>query len=78
MFVTVQFKNKDKVFRGKTYDYELSEEEVVPERNSIIRMLDEDYNYICNGTRVKVVDIKDSSISAGATKIRYISTTLDD
>lgn len=30
MIVTVQFKNKDKVFSGKTYDYILNKNEEVP------------------------------------------------
>ena len=49
MIVTVQFKNKDKVFSGKTYDYILNKNEEVPKQGSIIRMMDKNYNYICNG-----------------------------
>ena len=78
MFVTVQFKDINHVFKGKLYDYELNKEEEVPEKGSIIRMLDEDYNYICNGTRVKVVDIKATSTRVEPTVIRYIQSSMEE
>lgn len=77
MVVSVQFKNKDKVFLGKEYDYLLSNEEEVPKKGSIIRMMDTNYNYLCSGTRVKVVGIKKTS-STAKTKIRYVEATLED
>ncbi len=77
MFITVQFKDKNKIFRGKTYDYELNEEEKIPEKGSIIRMVDNNYNYICYGTRVKVVDIKECSVTA-RTQIRVIPSSLEE
>lgn len=78
MFVSVMFKDRNKVFKGKTYDYELNEEEVVPEVGSIIRMMNEDYDYICYGTRVKVVDTKASSNVPQPVKIRYVEASLED
>ena len=77
MYITVQFKDRNKVFKGKTYDYLLNKEEVSPQRGDIIRMLDDNYNYICYGTRVKVVDVVNGN-KDNLTSIRYIKTTLDD
>lgn len=77
MVVSVQFKNKKKEFVGKTYDYELVKGEKVPQKGQIIRMMDEQYNYLCYGTRVKVVDVKQVSPSAQMA-IRYVEDTLDD
>lgn len=39
MVVTIQFKDRNKVFRGNTYDYILNKEENVPKTNSIIRII---------------------------------------
>ena len=78
MIVTVQFKNKDKVFSGKTYDYILNKNEEVPKQGSIIRMMDKNYNYICNGTRVKVVSLREEKFSDSLlTEIKYVTSTLD-
>lgn len=77
MVVSVQFKNKDKVFLGKEYDYLLSNEEEVPKKGSIIRMMDTDYNFLYSGTRVKVVGVKKTS-STAKTTIRYVEATLED
>lgn len=78
MIVTVQFKNKDKVFSGKTYDYILNKNEKVPKQGSIIRMMDKNYNYICNGTRVKVVALRKEKFSDSLlTEIKYVTSTLD-
>ena len=76
MVVSVQFKNRNKEFVGKTYDYELCEGERVPTKGDIIRMLDENYDLMCYGTRVKVVDVKRSSDRV-QTKIRYLEATMD-
>lgn len=78
MYISVQFKDRNKVFRGKIYDYQLSKEETTPKVGSIIRMMDEKYNYICNGTRVKVVDVKTESNTSQPMAIRYISSSLED
>lgn len=77
MYIGIQFKDKAKNFRGKIYDFKLHPEEKVPKVGSIIRVLDEDYNYKFYGTRVKVVDVKTESTSAAEQLIRYIETSLD-
>lgn len=77
MYITVQFKDRNKVFKGKTYDYLLNKEETPPQRGDIIRMLDDNYEYICYGTRVRVVDVVNAD-KDNLTSIRYIKTTLDD
>lgn len=77
MYITVQFKDRNKVFKGKTYDYLLNKEEKPPQRGDIIRMMDDNYEYICYGTRVKVVDVVNGN-KDNLTSIRYIKTTLDD
>ena len=41
------------------------------------RMMDDNYNYLHYGTRVKVVDVVNGN-KDNLTSIRYIKTTLDD
>lgn len=77
MFISVQFKDKNKVFRGKHYDYEIANGEEIPKVGSIIRMMDENYDFVCYGTRVKVMAVKLKSETAKI-KIRCLETTLDD
>lgn len=77
MVVSVQFKNKNKEFVGNTYDYELVKGEKVPRKGQIIRMMNEHYEYLCYGTRVKVVDVKPKSDTAKMA-IRYVEDTLED
>lgn len=79
MVITVQFKDRNKNFRGKTYDYLLHKEEPLPKDGDIIRMMDEDYNYLCYGTRVKVTGIRHSGPSdkEKLSVIRYVAATLD-
>lgn len=76
MYITVQFKDKNKIFKGRKYDYILNDNEKIPEKNTIIRMMDNNYDWIANGTRVKVVDIKKYSKTA-TQEIRYIEDTID-
>jgi hypothetical protein len=79
MVITVQFKDRNKNFRGKTYDYLLHKEEDIPKNGDIIRMMDENYNYLCYGTRVKVTNLR-HSVSSDKEKlsvIRYVAATLD-
>ena len=71
MYITVQFKNKNKDFVGKL------QEEIPPKQGDIIRMMDDNYNYLCYGTRVKVIDVVNAD-KKDLTSIRYIKTTLDD
>lgn len=76
MFIEVQFKNKQLIFGGKTYDYEVVGE--VPEKGSIIRMLNEDKSKaVANGTRVKVVDVKSTSASS-IQKVSCVKSSLDE
>ena len=76
MYITVQFKDKNKVFKGRKYDYILNDNEKIPEKNTIIRMMDNNYDWIANGTRVKVVDIKKYSKTA-TQEIKYVEDTID-
>lgn len=79
MVITVQFKDRNKNFRGRTYDYLLHKEEDIPKNGDIIRMMDENYNYLCYGTRVKVTNLR-HSVSSDKEKlsvIRYVAATLD-
>lgn len=77
MFISVQFKNAKKQFVGKTYEYEIcADEPDRPECGDVIRMMDENYNYICNGTRVKVVAVKKMS-ECPCRAIRFVRATMD-
>lgn len=79
MVITVQFKDHNKNFRGRTYDYLLHKEEDIPKSGDIIRMMDENYDYLYHGTRVivcgvrKVVEEDKKNLSI----IRCVKTTLD-
>ena len=76
MFVTVQFKNKQLVFGGRTYDYEVVGD--VPKNGDVIRMLSEDgTKAVCNGTRVKVVDVTHTS-AFPIQKISCVQSSLDE
>ena len=44
MYITVQFKDKNKVFKGRQYDYVLNDNKKIPEKNTIIRMMDNNYD----------------------------------
>ena len=78
MFVTVQFKDRNKVFKGRTYDYLLNREETVPRVGQIIRLMDDDYNYLCYGTRVKVVGVKETSEVKEPVSVRYVVASLEN
>ena len=79
MFITVQFKDKNKVFKGRTYDFKLAKDVVPPRSGDIIRMYNEDGGKCCNGTRVKVVDVKVYSRTADLKKmIRFEKASLED
>lgn len=79
MVITVQFKDRNKNFRGRTYDYLLHKEEDIPKNGDIIRMMDENYNYLYYGTRVKVTNLRHSvpSDKEKLSVIRYVAATLD-
>ena len=78
MFVTVQFKDRNKVFKGRTYDYLLNREETVPRVGQIIRLMDDNYNYLCYGTRVKVVSVKETSEVKEPVSVRYVVASLEN
>lgn len=78
MVITVQFKDRNKNFRGKTYDYLLHKEETIPKNGEIIRMMDENYNYLCYGTRTRIVNVrKETERDMGLKVIRYINATME-
>jgi hypothetical protein len=76
MYITVQFKNKELVFGGRTYDYEVVGE--VPKKGDVIRMMSEDgKKKVCNATRVKVVDVKPQSAKS-IQKISCVKSSLNE
>lgn len=76
MFISVLFKNKSMVFGGRPYDFEVVGE--IPKKGDIIRMLSEDKTKaVCNGTRVKVVDVK-NVCSIPVDKVVCIKSSLDE
>ena len=78
MYISVMFKDKNKVFKGKSYDFKLATSET-PKVGSIIRMYNADFTkVVCNATRVKVMAVKETSDAAANEPISYIETTLDD
>lgn len=80
MFVNVQFKNRQKQFTGKIYSYELCSDEITPKENDIIRLMDENYNYINYGTRVRVNST--SKVPAGKVaeylRVRYVESSMEE
>ena len=78
MVITVQFKDCNKNFRGKTYEYILHKEETIPKNGDIIRMMDENYNYLCYGTRTRIVNVrKETERDMGLKVMRYINATME-
>ena len=77
MVISVQFKNRDMEFRGKTYDFELAPNETVPAKGAIIRMVDPDGKKVCNYTRVKVVDVKNTSDKTQGL-VRCVPSSMDE
>lgn len=76
MYIGVQFKDKNKNFKGKVYDFEVVGKP--PKKGSIIRMYSPDFTrVVCNATRVKVIDVKEKS-DKSQDVISYVETTLDD
>lgn len=77
MVISVQFKNRDMEFGGKTYDFELAPNETTPENGAIIRMTDTEGKKVCNFTRVKVVGIKEKSDKTQGL-IRCVASSMDE
>ncbi len=74
MYIEVAFK-RGSSFSAKTYDYEIVDKP--PRVGDIIRMyaVNSD-DKVCNGHRVKVVDVKETS-KAARQKVRYVLSSLD-
>lgn len=78
MFIGIQFKNKKKEFTGKVYDFELHKDEDIPKEGDIVRLMDEDYDYMFYGTRVKVVEVKAKLATPEEVGVvRYIESSMD-
>lgn len=77
MVIEVRFKGRDMEFRGKSYDFELAPDVAVPAVGSIIRMEDLEGKAVCNRTRVRVENVKESS-SKTQGLIRYTMSSLDE
>ena len=78
MFIGIQFKNKKKEFVGKTYNFELSEGEDIPTEGDIVRLMDEDYDLMFYGTRVKIIEvIPQLASSEEVAKVRYLKASMD-
>ena len=77
--ISVKFKDKNKVFKGRTYDYKVLDGEEPVKKGDIIRMYDSDYKCICYGTRVRVESVRNyTQADDNLTAIRLLVTTLDD
>ena len=77
MFISIMFKDKYGVFKGKEYDYKLCSNEQQPIVGSIVRLMDKNYDFIHYGTRVLVTAVKSFSNTAKV-EVRCLETTLDD
>lgn len=78
MVITVQFKDRNKNFRGRTYDYLLHKEEDIPKNGDIIRIMDENYGYLYHGTRTRVVNVrKETEKDMGLKVIRCINISME-
>jgi hypothetical protein len=79
MIISVKFKDKNKIFKGRSYDYKLNSDERIPKVGSIIRMMNNDYSFRCNGTRVRVENVRKESIEdSGLEEIRYLESSLEE
>lgn len=78
MVISIRFKDKNKVFRGKVYDFLLHEEEEIPKEGDIVRLLDESFDYRFYGTRVRVEAVrKRRKEDLNLEVVRYIKKDLD-
>lgn len=76
--ISVQFKNKNKEFTGKIYDFLLNNEEEAPSNGDIIRLMDNSYDYKFYGTRLKVVDAKFvAEPPLDLEEVRYLKASMD-
>jgi len=78
MVISIRFKDKNKVFQGKVYDFLLHEEEEIPKEGDIVRLLDESFDYRFHGTRVRVEAVrKRKKEDLNLEVVRYIKKDLD-
>lgn len=78
MYLTVQF-HRGAEFVGKSYDYQLVVGKEPPKVGDVIRMLsDDEKRAICNGTRVKVLAVKEESDCAQPQVISYARASMDE
>ena len=78
-YLTVQFKNRNMEFTGRTYDFQLVLGAEPPKVGDVIRMLSDDGSRaVCNGTRVKVLAVKETSDCAQPQVISYARSSMDE
>lgn len=78
MFITVQFRNRENKFCGKTYDFELCSNTPAPPVGSIIRMINAEGKPVCNRTRVKVLNVKNETNYCEPQAIKYQMSSMDE
>lgn len=79
MYIGVKFKDKNKVFKGRTYNFELAENEDVPSVGDIVRLTDSDWEFLFYGTRVRVEEVVPTVADPESMQIvHYIEASLDD
>ena len=79
MVISIQFKDKYKVFKGKLYDFKLAKGEEIPKKNSVVRLMDNKAkDYLFYGTRVRVADVKFDVNEDELEEVTYIESSLDD
>lgn len=77
--ISVQFKNRAMEFGGRTYDFELVDAIAAPQVGDVIRMLSADgTKAVCNGTRVKVIAVKEASDCIQPQIISYSMSSMDE
>lgn len=77
MIIGVTFGARANPF-GKEYSYRLAKGVPTPKVGSVIRMMDEDCNFIHNGTRTRVVNVRKAiEKDVGLKVIRYINATME-
>ena len=50
----------------------------MPQVGQVVRLMDDNYNHLCYGTRVKVVDVKERSEVKDPVSVRYVEASLED
>lgn len=80
MYISVQFKDKNKHFRGRNYDFLLSPTISPPSVGTIIRTYKANGGgKMCNATRVRVNEVREFSDTADKScPIKYEIANLED